>query len=194
MSVGAGSTHATRTYYYYIVDFAKLGVVAVIASIIFYLAWYVYDFGTTLLGPILGVIVSYGLWYTGAIMGAVLVRKPGSAFLGETLGAFLEAILPTPGGFTNLVYGVLQGLAAELVYLYLGYRNLTVITSALAGAASGVGALIANFALYRELIFEVSPKEGAILVAAVALAYAASGALWAAIVHKTLETTVARRA
>ncbi|MCE4603860.1 MAG: ECF transporter S component [Aeropyrum sp.] len=171
---------------YTIVDFAYLGAVTVIAAIIFYLAWYVYDFGTALLGPILGVIVSYGLWFSGAIMGAVLIRKPGSAFLGELLPALLEAILPTPGGFTNVVYGSLQGIAAEAVFLALGYRNLSLVTAALAGAAAGIGALLSNLLLYRELVFEVDPSAGLVLVTGVALAYSASGALWAAVIYKVL--------
>jgi len=168
---------------YTIVDYAMLGAVAVVAAVIFYATWTVYELGTTLLGPYLGVLVSYGLWYTGAILGATIIRKPGSAFLGETLGALLEALLPTPGGYTNLVYGALQGGFSELVYLALGYRvNLS--TSAVAGAAAGIGALLSNLILFRELVFEVSPEAGLVAVTIVALMYAASGALWGAVAYK----------
>ena len=168
---------------YTVVDFAFLGAVAVIAAIIFYATWTVYELGTTLLGPYLGVLVSYGLWYTGAILGAAIIRKPGAAILGETLGALLEAILPTPGGYTNLVYGVLQGGFSEVVYLALGYR-VTPIASALAGAAAGIGALLANLILFRELVFEVSPEAGFVAVLLVAIMYSLSGALWGFIAHR----------
>ncbi len=173
-----------------LVDFAYLAVVGAVSSIVFYAAWYVYDIGLALLGPFLGVVVSYGLWYIGAILGATIIRKPGSAFGGETLGALIEAVLPTPGGFTNLVYGALQGIFAEAVYLLLGYRADRV-AAALAGAASSIGTLLANLAIYRELVFEVEEGAAFILVVAVAIGYAISGAIWGVVAY-TVASAVRR--
>ena len=175
-----------------LIDFAYLAVVGALSSIVFYAAWYVYDFGLSLLGPFLGVIVSYGLWYIGAILGATIIRKPGSAFAGETLGALIEAILPTPGGFTNLVYGALQGIFAEAVYIATGYR-VDRVTSALAGAASSIGTLIANLAIYRELVFEVEEGAAFILIVAVAIGYAVSGAIWGLVAYSAAASVSPRR-
>ncbi len=146
---------ATRTYTG--VDYALLGVSGIIAAIIFYAAWYVWD-AFSVLGP-LGRPLSVGLWFTGSMIAATLIKKPGAAFLGETLGAIIEAILPTRGGFWNIVYGVLQGGFAELGYRLLGYRRWDIIAGALAGALAGIGELLASLLYYRE-IFEALSDVG----------------------------------
>lgn len=166
---------------YTAIHFAVLGAVAAVAAAIFYVAWFVYDAALALLGPFGGVIVSYGLWYTGAILSATILRRPLAAFLGETLGAALEALVPTPGGLYNLVYGALQGMFAEAVYAAFGYKRFDLIVHALAGAASAIGTLIANLVLFRTLVYEATTEEGLIIFTAVAVGYAISGALWGVI-------------
>ena len=136
------------------VDYALLGVTAVVSAIIFYAAWYVW-YGLKFLGP-LGRPLSVGLWFTGSMIAATLIRKPGAAFLGETLGAVLEAILATEGGFWNIVYGVLQGAFAELGYRILGYRRWGVAAAAFAGALAGIGELLASLIYYREIFAALS--------------------------------------
>jgi energy-coupling factor transport system substrate-specific component len=178
---------------YTLVDFAYLAAVGAVASIVFYAAWYVYDFGISLLGPFLGVLVSYGLWYVGAILAATIIRKPGAAFAGETLGALIETILPTPGGFSNLVYGVLQGIFAEIVYAVFGYRRFDRVAAALAGAASSIGTLLANLILFRELVFEVEEGAAFVLVVAVAIGYAVSGAIWGVIAYSAAASVARAR-
>ncbi|MEB3773317.1 MAG: ECF transporter S component [Desulfurococcales archaeon] len=139
------------------VDFALLGVAGVIAAIIFTAAWQVW-YALSALGP-LARPFSVGLWFTGSIIAAALIKKPGAAFLGETLGALIEAILPTPGGLWNLVYGILQGAFAELGYRILGYREWGVKAGILAGALAGIGELLASLIYYREF-FEAVKEVG----------------------------------
>ncbi len=136
---------------YTTVDYAILGVVAVVSGIVFYSAWYVYYFGKALGGPVLARAISYGLWYIGAPLAATLIRKPGSAFLGETLGALIETIIPTAGGFTNLEYGIAQGLASELAYLLLGYKNWGVLAGALAGVFAAFPCVALDAILFGEI-------------------------------------------
>jgi len=178
--VASGGASRLTLPRYTTIDFALLGAVAAVVSIVFWAAWFVYDISMSLLGPLGGVIVSYGLWYVGAILAMSVVRKPGAALAGETLAAAIEAILPAPGGLYNLVYGFLQGLFAEAAYLLAGYRVNTV-THAVAGAASAIGTMIANLLLYKTLIYEADPAQGFPLFAAVAIGYAVSGALWGVI-------------
>jgi len=120
-------------YRYTTVDYAVLGVVAVVSGLIFYSAWNVYYFGKALGGPVLARALSYGLWYIGAPLAATLIRKPGAAFLGETLGALIETIIPNAGGFTNLIYGLAQGAASEVAYMVFRYRRWDILTGSLAG-------------------------------------------------------------
>lgn len=165
-----------------IIDFALLGVAGAIASVIFYAAWYVWDLFSAL-GP-LARPLSVGLWFTGSIIAATLIKKPGAAFLGELLGAIIEAILPTRGGFTNVIYGFFQGAFAELGYRLFGYKRWDVVAGAVAGAIAGLGELIATLVVYREFFFVgeeaglVSP--GAIIAYWIA-ANTVSGALYGAI-------------
>jgi len=133
---------------YTAVDFALLGVTAVVMGILFTLAWTVYEVADAFGGPIVARALSYGLWFIGAPLGATLVKKPLSGFLGETLGALLESLLPTIGGTTNLIYGVVQGALSELAYLFTGYKRFDAFIGALAGALAGPGAVALDAILF----------------------------------------------
>jgi len=91
------------------------------------------------------------LWFIGAPLAATLIRKPGSALLGETLGALVETLIPTPGGFTNLIYGVAQGLASEAGYAMLRYRKFTPAAGALAGALAAFPCIALDALLFGEI-------------------------------------------
>ena len=136
---------------YTVMDFAYLAVVAVVSGIIFFFTWNVYEAAKAIGGPVFARLVSYGLWFIGGPLGASLVRKPGSAFLGETLGALVESFIPTAGGFTNLIYGAAQGALSELVYLATGYRRFDPLIGGLAGAAAAPAAIALDAILFQEI-------------------------------------------
>ena len=161
---------------YTAVDLAVLGVVAAVAGAIFALAWNVYELGKALGGPIAARLVSYGLWFIAAPLAATLIRKPGSAFLGETLAALVETIVPTLGGWTNLVYGVAQGLASEAAYALYRYQRWGALQAALAGAFAGPVAV----ALDAVLFAEIAPPP---VLAALALAATTSGAVYGLVAY-----------
>ena len=156
---------------YTVIDYTLLGVVAVVAGLIFYATWFVYYAAKAVGGPILARLVSYGLWFMGAPLGAALIRKPGSAFLGETLGALVETVIPTVGGFTNLIYGVAQGFASEIAYAIFKYRRYTPAVGALAGALAGFPCVALDAVLFEEIA--APPVMMLWLIAAVA-----SGAIY----------------
>ncbi len=134
------------------VDYSMLAAVGVVGAVIFYAAWFVWDF-FSVLGP-LARPLSVGLWFTAAILAATLIRKPGAAFAGEVLAAFIESLLPTSAGFINLLYGILQGLMAELGYYLLRYKRWDTLAGAFAGALSGIGEVLASIIYYREIAGE----------------------------------------
>lgn len=166
-------------------DFALLAVVAAIASIVFYSAWFVYEIGSAA-GPIFSRMISYGLWFIGAPLAATLIKKPLSAFLGETLGALVESLLPTIGGITNLYYGIAQGALSELVYLARGYRKWDPLTAALAGAAAAPAAVALDALLFNEIA--TLPVMIAWTIAA-----AISGAIYGFVAAKIVEGVVGAR-
>ena len=133
------------------IDYAILAVVAVVSGLIFYATWFVYEFGETFGGPIFARLISYGLWFIGAPMAATLIRRPLSAFLGETLGALVETLIPTIGGFTNLIYGIAQGLFSEAAYALTRYRRWDPYVAALAGALAGIPAVALDAILFQTI-------------------------------------------
>jgi energy-coupling factor transport system substrate-specific component len=84
----------------------------------------------------------YGVWFMAAIVAFLVIRKPGVALLAEIAAASGEMIAGSQFGVELFIYGIAQGLAAELVLLLFRYRSFSVTTACLAGVASGVASLI----------------------------------------------------
>lgn len=155
-------------------DLTYLGVVAAVSGVIFALTWNVYFLGSAIGGPIAARIISYGLWFIGAPLAATLIRKPGTAFLGEFLGALVETLIPTYGAFTNLIYGFAQGLASEVAYALFRYRRFGILQASLAGAFAGPPCV----ALDALLFGDIYPAEVMVLIT---IAAVISGAIYGAI-------------
>ncbi|HET8568608.1 MAG TPA: ECF transporter S component [Candidatus Limnocylindria bacterium] len=90
----------------------------------------------------------YGVWLVPAVLGALVVRKPGAALFTELVAATVSALIGSQWGLDTLVSGALQGGAAELVFLLFGYRRWSAATAVIAGAAAAVGAWIHDMPLY----------------------------------------------
>ncbi|MCX8186708.1 MAG: ECF transporter S component [Sulfolobales archaeon] len=155
-------------------DLTYLGVVAAICGVIFALTWNVYFIGSALGGPIIARIMSYGLWFIGAPLAATLIKKPGTAFLGEFLGAVVETLIPTYGAFTNIIYGFAQGAASELVYAMFKYRKYGIVQASLSGAVAGFPCV----ALDALLFGDIYPAEVMVLIT---IAAVISGAIYGAV-------------
>lgn len=165
---------------YTALDMAYLGLVAVVSGVIFALTWNVYYAASAAGGPVAARLLSYGLWFIGAPLGATLVRKRGSAFLGEFLGALVETLIPTYGAFTNLIYGFAQGLASEAAYALFRYRKFGVLQAALAGALAGPPCV----ALDALLFGDIYPAEVMLLLTVAAVV---SGAVYGAAAAAAVE-------
>jgi len=79
-----------------------------------------------------------GGWMIPAVLGMLIIRKPGAALFCETVAATGELIMGSQYGTTVLISGVLQGLGAELVFAALMYRKFNLPASLLAGAGAGL--------------------------------------------------------
>jgi energy-coupling factor transport system permease protein len=89
--------------------------------------------------PAQGVI--YGVWMLPGVLAGLIIRKPGAAFSAEVIGAFVSVLLG--GGawsWTIVLYGVVQGLAPEVVFALFRYRRFDVLPACLGGALAGLGA------------------------------------------------------
>ncbi|MGV0850580.1 ECF transporter S component [Mycolicibacterium phlei] len=87
-----------------------------------------------------------GGWLFAGVLVALVVRKPGAAVYGELVAATASALVGNEWGVLTIECGLVQGLAAELVFAAFRYRRwglpVSVPAGAVAGLAMGVNDLI----------------------------------------------------
>lgn len=88
-----------------------------------------------------------GFWILASVLIPHIVRKPGIALMASIMAAFVESLL-TRWGLMAVVWGIVQGLGAEIIFFAFAYRkwNLTVLM--LASALSAVLSYTLDFFLY----------------------------------------------
>ncbi|MGG5170620.1 ECF transporter S component [Pseudarthrobacter sp. J1738] len=122
-----------------VVDIVVAALIAVAGGVIFW-AW---SQGANLISP---ATVAYpplsglyaGGWMIPAVLGMLIIRKPGAALFCEAVASMGELLMGSQYGVTVLISGILQGLGAELVFAALKYRNFNLTASLLAGAGAGL--------------------------------------------------------
>jgi len=90
----------------------------------------------------------YGVWLLPAVLVPLVIRRPGAALLGEGVAAVASALFGAPWGLLTIVYGLMQGGAAELVFAMGLYRRWGLGISLLAGAAAGAAAVLLDLVIY----------------------------------------------
>ena len=90
----------------------------------------------------------YGVWLVPAVLVPLVIRRPGAALLGEGVAAVASALFGAQWGLVIVVYGLMQGAAAELVFAMGLYRRWGLPTALLAGAAAGAAAVLLDLALF----------------------------------------------
>jgi energy-coupling factor transport system permease protein len=123
------------------VDVVVASVLAVAFGFVFY-AWGLLWNGPATALPLPGRALMYGVWLVPAVLGALVIRKPGAAVYTETVAAIVSGLLGTEWSWSVIPQGFLEGLAAELVFLAFAYRAFGAVVSALAGAAAGAAATL----------------------------------------------------
>ena len=92
--------------------------------------------------------LGHGVWLLGGLLTALIVRRPGAALYGEVLAATVSALIGTQWGVMTLVYGVVQGLGAEIVFALFAYRVWNAAAAIAAGALSAVAMATLDLTLY----------------------------------------------
>ena len=95
-----------------------------------------------------GQAVLYGVWLLAAVVIPLIVRKPGAALFGELIGATVEALLGSHFGSLVILYGLLQGAAAELGFALFRYKRFGWLQALLAAAFAGIAAAVLDFVNY----------------------------------------------
>jgi energy-coupling factor transport system substrate-specific component len=138
--ISAKQTLTGSKYNWRVVDIVVAALIAVAGGVIFW-AW---DQGANVIStpvnalypPLTGLYA--GGWMIPAILGMLIVRKPGAALFCETVAATGELIMGSQYGTTVLISGLLQGLGAELVFAAFIYKRFNLPVSLLAGAGAGL--------------------------------------------------------
>ncbi|RPH35681.1 MAG: hypothetical protein EHM90_03705 [Chloroflexi bacterium] len=134
------------------VDIVVTAVLAVAFGVVFWawgLLWVALDPAFKAFPP--GQAFMYGIWLVPGVLAMLVVRKPGAAVFAMILAATVSALLGSQWGTQVIWYGVLEGLAPELVFLAFGYRRFTLPVALTAAAAAGLAAFGLDwFYYYRD--------------------------------------------
>jgi energy-coupling factor transport system substrate-specific component len=90
----------------------------------------------------------YGAWLVPAVLAPLIVRKPGAALFAELVAAGLSAMIGSQFGPDALLSGLVQGGAAELVFLATRYRAWSFPVLTVAALASAAAAWIHDWIVW----------------------------------------------
>ncbi|TDC30956.1 hypothetical protein E1211_23400 [Micromonospora sp. 15K316] len=141
---------STDTNRWRTIDIVVASVIAVAFGVIFWawnLVWSATDAAFAFFPPAQTLI--YGVWLVPAVLGGLVIRKPGAALYCETVAAILSALLGSQWASITIVQGVMQGIGAELAFAAFRYRSFRLPAAVLAGALTGVSAAIFDFVYWN---------------------------------------------
>lgn len=122
-----------------VVDIVVASVIAVASGVIFWgwnTAHHLLDFAFLAFPPSSALLA--GMWLFPAVLGALIIRKPGAALFCEMVAAVVSSLLGSEYGWTVWVSGLVQGLGAELVLALFLYRRWSLPVALLAGLFTGI--------------------------------------------------------
>jgi energy-coupling factor transport system substrate-specific component len=132
---------ATSSNRWRTIDIVIASIVAVAFGVIFW-AWNLLWNGPADAIPLPGRAVLYGVWLVPAVLGALIVRKPGAALYTLTLASLVSVAIGPSWGWTLVVQGPLEALGAELIFALFAYKVYNLPVAMLAGATAGIVASV----------------------------------------------------
>jgi len=130
-----------------IFEIVLTAVVAVALGVAFWGWTFVYEMMKPLLKIYGMAYLSAGFWIFASVFIPQIVRKPGIALIASIIAAFVESLL-THWGMMSVVWGIVQGLGAELIFLSFGYKKWNLSVLILASLMSAFFSYALDFALY----------------------------------------------
>jgi len=134
----ASTSASPRRFSWRVVDIVVASAIAIVCGVIFW-GW---NIGYEVPGGALEAVVPglsgllAGPWLLAAVLGGIVIRKPGAALYVEVVAATFSMLIGAKWGVDTLLSGILQGLGAELVFAIFLYRRFGILVSMLAGAAA----------------------------------------------------------
>ena len=131
-----------------VIDIVIAAIIAVASGVLFW-AWDIVcaapiGFCASLLPGAEGLCK--GFWLFAGPLAALIVRKPGAALFAETLAAFVELLLGCQWGVgSSLIIGIIQGIGAELAFIFFLYKSWNFLTASISGALAGLACFSYNW-------------------------------------------------
>jgi energy-coupling factor transport system substrate-specific component len=88
-----------------------------------------------------------GFWIFASVFLSKIVQKPSIALIASIVAAFVESLL-TQWGMMTLVWGVAQGLGAEIIFFYFGYKRWDLKVLILASSLSAAFSYLLDYFIY----------------------------------------------
>lgn len=107
---------------FHLQDVILIALIAIAFGAIFVGTDWIYNALYLVIGPFANEAL-FGLWIMAGPLTMYLVRVPGFAIIGETLGAAAEVLFGGTFGAAALISGIVQGFGSELGFTFLRYRN-----------------------------------------------------------------------
>lgn len=126
------------------IDFIVPAMLAVAFGVAFW-AWdtFLYSWAGTIANAYPPLAEIYlGVWLLPAVVGGLLVRRPGAAIFVELIAANVEMLLGNKWGVLVLVSGVLQGLGVELALALFRWRRFDIGVAMLGGILAAVAEIV----------------------------------------------------
>jgi energy-coupling factor transport system substrate-specific component len=120
-----------------VVDIVVASVLGVAGGLLFVVWNLNYGVISAPLSTVPAIALLGGVWLLPAVLGGLVIRKPGAAVYTELVAAVLSALVGNQWGFSTVWYGLIEGLGAEVVLAVLLYRRFGLPTAVVAGAVNG---------------------------------------------------------
>ena len=139
-----------QTFAWRTVDLVTAAIIAVALGVAFWgydsLIYPAVSAVTTVYPPVSEL--QLGVWILPAVVGMLLVRKPGAALFAELIAANVELMLGNTWGITVLISGLAQAAGVEIVFALLRYKKFSFGWAALGGAFSAVFEVFYEYVSY----------------------------------------------
>lgn len=132
-------------------NISEIVFIAIVAAILGVI-WWGYTFIYNILEPLTKIIAINGLftgvWLMGGVFFSYIVRKPFAGFFGEVTAAVIQGFI-SQWGISSLIYGIVQGLACEVIFYLFGYKKWNIFVVSLSGMFSALCSFVLTYFLYQ---------------------------------------------